>query len=355
MMRLPHPLEHARLPGPRHSFVVRIFGRLGMALAVTTTLWAGSAPAQPSAGTPAATSASPGAAPAPSGSASAAPPPSSGKGVDLLARGTQQFEDQQYEESIQTLSAALLKPSNTRAQKISIYRLLALNYITLRRKDEAESAVRGLLAIQPDYELPAEESPRFRDFFAEVRTKWEAEGRPGLVSPEAPVIAQVSLKHTVPSEAEARKELTLRAQLDDKDGRVISVKLFYRTGSKGKFQERNAMLLPGEEATRRLTATVPADAVKPPILEYYLQAYDVGGLPVGARGDAGDPLRVAVPQPASNGWVLPVAIGGGALGVAAIIGGLALAGVFGSSTTPPPNPPTPPPPGRSTVSIIVGN
>src|SRR6478736_5587859 len=68
---------------------------------------------------------------------------------DLVARGQQLFEDQQYEESIQTLSAALLRPSNTKAQKIEIYRLLALNYITINRKDEAESAVRGLLAIEP--------------------------------------------------------------------------------------------------------------------------------------------------------------------------------------------------------------
>src|SRR5262250_1540579 len=61
---------------------------------------------------------------------------------DLIARGQQLFEDQQYEESIQTLSAALVRPSNTKAQKVEIYRLLMLNYITLNRKDEAESAVR---------------------------------------------------------------------------------------------------------------------------------------------------------------------------------------------------------------------
>lgn len=325
---------------------------------VVVILWAGFAWAQPADSAAPTTSAAP---PPAAPSASAAPatpaaPPVSGKGVDLLARGASQFEDQQYEESIQTLSAALLKPSNTRAQKISIYRLLALNYITLRRKDEAESAVRGLLAIQPDYELPAEESPRFRDFFAEVRTKWEAEGRPGLVSPEAAVVSPVSLKHTVPSEAVARTTLSLHGLLDDKDGRVVVVKLFYRTGSKGKFQERAATLMPGEDAMRRIAAQVPSDAVKPPILEYYLQAFDAGGLPVGARGDAGDPLRVAVPQPASNGWVLPVAIGGGVLGVAAIFGGLALAGAFSSSNpTPQPTPQPVPTPGRSAVTIIVGN
>src|SRR4051794_28391430 len=84
---------------------------------------------------------------------------------DLVGRGLSQFEDQQYEESVQTLSAALVRPSNTKAQKIEIYRILALDFITLNHKDEAESAVRGLLAIDPLYALPASESPRFRDFF----------------------------------------------------------------------------------------------------------------------------------------------------------------------------------------------
>ncbi|MBX3203150.1 MAG: hypothetical protein KF894_33810, partial [Labilithrix sp.] len=79
----------------------------------------------------------------PAASAPAQQPPQ-----DLIAKGQELFEDQQYEDSIQTLSAALLRPSNTKEQKVEIYRLLALNYITLGRKDEADNAVRGLLVAQ---------------------------------------------------------------------------------------------------------------------------------------------------------------------------------------------------------------
>ena len=43
---------------------------------------------------------------------------------DLIQRGRALFDDQQYEESIQALSAALVRPSNTKAQKLEIYRLL---------------------------------------------------------------------------------------------------------------------------------------------------------------------------------------------------------------------------------------
>lgn len=259
------------------------------------------------------------------------------KQQDLIARGRSLFEDQQYEESIQTLSAALMRPNLAKEQKIEIYRLMALDFITLNRKDEAESAVRGLLALEPGYELPRNESPRFRDFFATARKKWEADGRPGVQTTEvsAPA-APVAIVHASPSQTEPNTDIALTVKMDDPQGRVYDVKLFYRTGSKGKFLELAAPINAG--AGR---ATIPRAAVKPPLVEYYFQGFDKGGLPVVARGDAAAPLRVAVPEP-TKGWVLPVAIGGGvvaAVGVTLVI--MAAAGVFSSATN------------KTTVSVSV--
>jgi len=245
--------------------------------------------------------------------------------VDLIQKGQAQFEEQQYEESIQTLSAALLRPSNTPAQKVEIYRLLALDYITLGRKDEAENAVRGLLVQQPDYEIPAKESPRFRDFFAQARAKWEAEGRPGIVK-EEPTQKAVVLKHGSPTQVEAGTTIDLRARLDDPDGRTGSVRLYYRSGSKGDFTDALA-----EVDADSVHATIPGAAIKPPVVDYYFEVLDGSGSVIASRGDASSPLRIAVPEASSKGWVLPVAIGGGVLGAAAIVGVLALAGVFKSS------------------------
>jgi hypothetical protein len=275
------------------------------------------------------------------------PAPAARPQQDLIARGQALFEDQQYEESVQTLSAALVRPVNSKAQKVDIYRFLALNFITLNRKDEAESAVRGLLSIQPDYALPPGESPRFRDFFASVQKKWEAEGRPGLVQEAQAPPAPVSMRHTSPSQIAAGTSLELTARLDDPPGRVASVKLYFRSGSRGKFETNDASL-----QAQSVHATIPSAAVRPPLVEYYFQGFDKGGLPIVSRGDAGSPLRVVVPEP-SKGWVLPVAIGGGILGAAAIVGGLALAGVFKSS--PPPTAAKPPAgSGNSTVTVTVG-
>jgi hypothetical protein len=271
---------------------------------------------------------------------------------DLIARGLALFEDQQYEESIQTLSAALVRPNNTKPQKIEIYRLLALNYITLNRKEEAESAVRGLLAIEPSYALPASESPRFRDFFATVRQKWEAEGRPGLAKETEPPPAPVTMKHASPSQVEPSSQINLTAQIDDPGRRIVEVKLFYRAGSHGKFEEVTASVEDGA-----VRASIPASAVKPPLVEYYFQGVDKGALPIVSRGDATAPLRIAVPE-ANKGWVLPVAIGGGVLGAAAIVGVLALAGVFkgssGGSKTPGTGPDPGPAGGNASVNVNIG-
>lgn len=253
-----------------------------------------------------------------------APSPRPNAPTDLVAKGQLQFEDQQYEESIQTLSAALLRPNNSPAQKVEIYRLLALDYITLGRQDEAENAVRGLLVQAPNYEIPAKESPRFRDFFAQARAKWEAEGRPGFVK-EQPTQRTVTLRHSSPARGDAGTNLELRARLEDPDARSARVKLFYRVGSKGDFVEAAVTTTAGA-----VRATLPGTVIKPPVVDYYFEVLDRNDIVIASRGDASSPLRIAVPE-SSKGWVLPVAIGGSVLGAAAVVGVLALAGVFKSS------------------------
>src|SRR5512132_2215351 len=154
----------------------------------------------------------------------------------LIQRAGTLFEDQQYEESIQTLSAALLRPGSSEAEKIETYRLLAYNYIILERTEEADAAVR--------------------------------------------------------------------------------VQLAYRTGSTGKF-----VTVTGTYSLGQFRTQIPGLAVKPPLIEYYLQAVDKSGLPLTSRGDAAAPLRVVVP---GGGGVLTSPFFWVPVG-AAVVGGAVLA------------------------------
>src|SRR5205823_159480 len=113
------------------------------------------------------------------------------------------------------------------------------------------------------------------------------------------------------------QQVDIAGKVEDPEDRVKSVKVYYRAGSSGDFTEVEA-----QKDADRIRVSIPGDAVKAPLLEYYLEAQDEKGVALGTRGDAQTPLRIAVTE-ASKGWVLPVAIGGGILGAAAIVGGLA--------------------------------
>jgi hypothetical protein len=238
----------------------------------------------------------------PAGVALAQPPPAStpvpapvkSATTTLIRRGSALFDDQQYEESIQTLSAALVRPGATDVEKIEIYRLLAYNFIILKRADEADSAARGVLVLDENFTLPPTESPRFRDFFAATRRKWLEEGKPGKAAgPVAVVEKPIKMLHASPAEARAGATLRLSGTIEDPDSRVRAVQLAYRAGTKGKFVTVAASYTLGEFHTN-----IPGLSVKPPLVEYYVSAIDKGGLPLVSRGDAGAPLRIVVPREA---------------------------------------------------------
>ena len=278
------------------------------------------------------------------GGTATAPPRANAK--SLVDRGRNLYDDQLYEESVQTLSAALLRPDGSEQDKRTVYQYLAYDYIVLGRREEADSAARALFVLDPAFTLPANESPRLREFFTATKTKWEAEGRPGLVEKQTPV-APVTLSHNPPAQVDEQTSFEVRGGIADPDQRVTNVKLFVRPGTKGRFESR-----PARASHTSFAATVPGVFVKGPIVEYYFQAFDRTGLPVASRGDAGLPLRVAVRDHGGSAWIAPVAIGAGVLGAAAVVGALALAGVFKGSAPlhPTEHPPATP---TSTVTIIV--
>jgi hypothetical protein len=209
----------------------------------------------------------------------------------LVQRGSELFDDQQYEESIQTLSAALVRPGATTKEKIEIYRLLAYNYIILKRTDEADAAVRGILVIDEGFALPPTESPRFRDFFEATRKKWEAEGKPGKAAAGGSEVdtSRIKMQHTSPAEVPKNEAIKLSGTIEDPEARVRGVQLAYRTGTKGKFVTIAATYALGSFRTQ-----IPAASVKPPLVEYYVLAIDKGGLPLASRGDAANPIRIVV-------------------------------------------------------------
>ncbi|MGE0788249.1 MAG: hypothetical protein AB7S26_21430 [Sandaracinaceae bacterium] len=212
----------------------------------------------------------------------------------LIREGQEQFGELRFEEALQTLSAALVRSGNSPQQFATIYRLLALTYLALGRTEEASGAYRSMLPLDPEYTPDESVSPRMREFLDGVRAQWEADGRPGTGPPPP-----VNIRHRSPAEAERETEVPLEATVEDPASRVASLVLAYRQGTNAVFTRADAQR---EGETYR--AIIPADAVAPPLVEYYFEALDAQNLPIAARGDVAAPLRIAVPEPGGGVNVL---------------------------------------------------
>ncbi len=256
----------------------------------------------------------------------------------LIKDGKSKFEDGQYEESIEKLSAAILKQDITKDQKIEALRLLAYNYIVRNQDDSARAAAYQIFALDEDFALSKKESPRFREPFAKYKKLWIDDGKPGQPKPAEKPPAAVWLKHSPATEVPHDSAISIGGSVDDPDKRVAKVSLFYRAGSSGKFTAADVAL-----SGSSLSAKIPSSAVKPPLVEYYLQAFDEGGIPIANRGDADTPLRVAVAGESGSvfgtWWFWT--------GTTAIIGGAIVGGILLSRHK---NPSAP----TSTVTITVG-
>lgn len=208
----------------------------------------------------------------------------------LVQQGQEQIDELRFEEALQTLSAALVRPGNTRSDQATIYRLLAYTYLALERETEAEGAYRLLLALEPEYTPGGDVAPRFRDFFERARQQWETDGRPGIPPP-----APVNIRHRSPAQAEIGQSIELSATLEDPSERVRSLVLAFRRGTSDVFQRQQTA-----QQGETYIATLPGDAVAPPLVEYYFEALDATGLPIASRGDVAAPLRIAVPEESFN-------------------------------------------------------
>jgi tetratricopeptide (TPR) repeat protein len=258
-----------------------------------------------------------------SGRATGASVRAPGVSQNLLDLGRQQYEDLRYEEAIQTLSAAIIRRGNAREAEIQIYELLALSYLALNRNDEAEGAFRLMLARDPEHQLSTDLAPRTVEFFNAVKQRWVTEGQPGLprqgeTAPPPP--AAVTIEHRSPAQQQRNHEVALTVVLTDPGSRVAKLVLAYRQGSQGLFHRTDALRVSGGT----FHATIPASSVRPPLVEYYLEAVDRAGVPIQSRGDAYAPLRVAVPESGGVPWGV-VGIVGGVVVVGAVITIIAVA------------------------------
>jgi len=239
----------------------------------------------------------------------------------LIKQGIQEYDDLMYEESVNTLSAALMRSGNTSEQLIEIYKYLGLDYMLLDKPDEADGAFRNLLCIDEEWTFdPNTTSPKIVTFFNAVKQRWIEEGKPG----KAKVAAKpVTIVHKVPDKGVRNEALNIQFSVKDPDLRVAKVTLHVKV--KDGFIPYPAMptATPGIETVYMVT--IPGDLVVPSSVDYYIEATDAAGNAIASRGDADAPLRVTVPgeekTSVAKKWWFWTIIGVAAAGIAGGIAG----------------------------------
>lgn len=241
-------------------------------------------------------------------------------GNPLVQQGSSLYDELRFEEALQVLSAALIRAGNSAGERATTLRLLAFTYLALDREEEAEGAYRLLLVIDPAFQPATEVSPRFREFFALVKQRFEAEGSSG-VAESPPAETPVRIQHASPAQADREHSVELRATLEDPGGRIARLVLAYRQGTSDVFRRMETRLVGAE-----YVAEIPGEDVRPPLVEYYFEGLDETGLPVVSRGDVAAPLRIAVEAPAEGSvlrkwwfWTIIAVAVGGAVATAVVL------------------------------------
>jgi len=243
------------------------------------------------------------------------------EGNPLIEEGIKQYNDLEYETSINTLSAASIRPGNTDDEKITIYQYLGLDYLLLGREEEAEGAFRNLLVIDESWTFdPVSTPPKFIEFFDKVKEAWIAEGKPGLEK-KVPVEKAVGITHKIPDKGKKGQEINLKMEIENPAKKAMTVTIFYRKTGEEAFEEVMASMKGYSDDKQRIVymAMIPGEAVEAPSVDYYIVVADAVGKIIGGKGDESAPLRIPVQEEQKKKRALLWGLLGG-LGGAAVIG-----------------------------------
>ena len=200
-----------------------------------------------------------------------------------LELGQDFFADMEYKEAIRVLLPVTRAGAATRAQRLRAYELIGQSYLILGDKSRARAAFEELLAIDSGYQLrEATESPKIRDFFAAVKRDYVPDS----------VAASAELEHSAPPSATGGRRVELEVVVKHGAEEVKGIAAVVRRRGVLAYTRSVALRRIGDRRWRaRFRA--PASA-EPYVLEYYIEARDLGGRSVGRVAGPETPLSFPV-------------------------------------------------------------
>ncbi len=212
----------------------------------------------------------------------------------------------QFEGIIPKLEFALAVKGVTVAQKIEIYKLMALTHSAFDDAPKAEEAFLHILELQPAYELTGGASPKIRSYFANAQKTHRAR-------------QAVKLQHAAPKPSSLGETTTVDVRVVAGADRVSGMTLHYRPRGSTSGYSQLAMAR-GENGafSGNVPNAFPGPAGKRTI-EYFVRARDTSGALLSSVGSEETPLELtmetvalAVSQPLYKNWAFWTAVGVGA-------------------------------------------
>lgn len=212
----------------------------------------------------------------------------------------------QFEGIIPKLEFALAVKGVTVAQKIEIYKLMALTHSAFDDAPKAEEAFLNILQLQPGYELTGGASPKIRSYFANAQKAYRAQ-------------QAVKLQHAPPKPSALGETTTVDVAVTAGAERVSAMTLHYRPrGSTGGYSQLGMARGENGAFSGNVPNAFPGPAGKRTI-EYFVRARDTSGALLASVGSEETPLELtmetvamAVSQPLYKNWMFWTAVGVGA-------------------------------------------
>jgi hypothetical protein len=202
-----------------------------------------------------------------------------------LSRAKDEYDRLEFDRAARTLQRAIEYSKNCRWDLAEVYRLKAFVDAIDAQRERCQRAFEILLALDPEYEMPADVPPKIRSCFDDARR----------VPPER---RELRLLHTAPPEAQPNAPVSIPVRLVDPLRLVDQVQVYFRregvkiyTVVTARADENVALVIPA--------LSVPEDA-KGYALEYFIRAVDRWEGTLDEEGTAKQPLRLAVAAGASG-------------------------------------------------------
>ncbi|MEQ9498955.1 MAG: hypothetical protein RIT81_18895 [Deltaproteobacteria bacterium] len=226
-----------------------------------------------------------------------------------LSRAKDEYDRLEFDRAARTLQRAIEYSKNCRWDLAEIYRLKAFVDAVNAERERCQRAFEILLALDPDYVMPADVPPKIKNCFDDAKG----------VAPER---RELSLVHSSPQEVQPNAPVSLPVRVVDPLRLVDQVQVYFRREGVKIFTTVTA------RADENVSVVIPALSVPPDEkgyrMEYFIRAVDRWEGTLEEEGSPKSPLVFAVaPSSGEGGAITSKWWFWSAIGVA-VLGGVAL-------------------------------